>query len=84
MKTYPVVMLVVCLFALQNAMSGNWQIIPNGNGTNTANKIDGISAPSESVWTVGFAATSNDGATIMHWGSCFLGGVSESQRPVSL
>ncbi len=79
MKAYPVILLAVCLLALQNAMSGNWQIIPRVNGTNKANKMQRISALSENdVWAVGFAATPDGGAAIMHWGRCFLGGGPES------
>ena len=79
MKGYSVILLVVGLLALQNAMSGNWQVIPSLNGTHKANEMHGISALSENdAWDGGFATTPDGGAAIMNWGWCFLGGDPES------
>ena len=44
MKIYPVIMAGVCLLSFQDAVGGNWQVIPSANGTNKVNELHGVSA----------------------------------------
>jgi len=71
MKTYPVVLLAICLFSTGNAMAGNWQVIPSGNGVREVNELHGISALSENdVWAVGVSYNTErtiSSSLIEHW-----------------
>jgi len=54
MKILSIVLLVAGLYSLQQAMGGNWQVIPSGNGPKGINELHGVSAAAENdVWAVG-------------------------------
>jgi len=71
MKTGTLVLLGICLLAIQNVMGGDWQIISSPNGTKQVNELHGVSAVSDSdVWAVGVSYNTErtlSTSLIEHW-----------------
>src|SRR5258705_5065600 len=71
MKTYSLVLFVLCLLAGPNSRGASWQVIPSGNGTNAVNELHGISALAENdVWAVGVSYNTErtvGSSLIEHW-----------------
>ena len=71
MKTGTLVLLGICLLAIQNVMGGDWQVISSPNGTKQVNELHGISAVSDSdVWAVGVSYNTErtlSTSLIEHW-----------------
>jgi hypothetical protein len=71
MKIYPVILASVCLFSFQDAVGGNWQVIPSANGTNKVNELHGVSALADNdVWAVGVSYNTErtlSSSLIEHW-----------------
>ena len=71
MKTGTLVLLGICLLAIQNVMGGDWQVIASPNGTKQVNELHGVSAVSDSdVWAVGVSYNTErtlSTSLIEHW-----------------
>jgi hypothetical protein len=71
MKTGTLVLLGICLLAIQNVMGGDWQVISSPNGTKQVNELHGVSAVSDSdVWAVGVSYDTErtlSTSLIEHW-----------------
>jgi hypothetical protein len=71
MKTGTLVLLGICLLAIQNVMGGDWQIISSPNGTKQVNELHGVSAVSDSdIWAVGVSYNTErtlSTSLIEHW-----------------
>jgi hypothetical protein len=71
MKTGILVLLGICLLAIQNVMGGDWQVISSPNGTKQVNELHGVSAVSDSdVWAVGVSYNTErtlSTSLIEHW-----------------
>jgi hypothetical protein len=71
MKTGTLVLLGICLLAIQNVMGGDWQVISSPNGSKQVNELHGVSAVSDSdVWAVGVSYNTErtlSTSLIEHW-----------------